>query len=360
MSDVKELAEWLNEVPVEGERLRPDLFSISGFPHFEDVLSNWYAFFMNAEGPHNLGTLFLEVLLELTWPEIKFHGTSGLSVKRELNTPNGKAVDLVLHDGVVVADGINGANAAVVIENKVYHTLNNDLEEYWTAVRSMEKVGVVLCLKPIVTGHKEFRPLAHRDYLDEVVKRLPITAPVPEPYRQYLIDLYQNVHELSAHMDYSDEVKFYLENAERIQRIGRLEESLKDYLKGQFEPVASELGVTLYKNSQKCWYLCQPQDKIVYYTIVLDDVLANGGDLCIVVEILGTKSKDLTTLLAQVQTLIGERQLVKEQTDNMLRLAPITFSMSLAKEGKLTEDVLRRIRAELATVLDCAKEFMGV
>jgi len=362
MTDLEDLDQLLAEMPEEGQRMRPDLFSISGFPHYEDVLSNWYAFFMDPSGPHGLGTLFLEVLLELANAKDNVTIGSSMAVRRELTTPEGKAIDLVVHDGEETGDGVQGAMNAIVIENKVYHHLNNRLDLYFNAVSAENKTGIVLGLRRTTIDHDAFSFVSHRDLIDNVVARLSITAPVPEPFRQYLIDLHQNIHELTAHMEYSNEVDFFLKNAERIQRVNRLEGSLKAYLKGQLQPVAAELGVELYPSAQKCWYLCQPNDDHVYYSVLLDDVLAHGKDLLVVVELQGTKGKDLQPFFDSVAGLlkagVHDADPIHNQGTNWIQYATIRIPMSAAANGTLGDTVLQRIQQDLAPILEKADEFM--
>ncbi|MCB0768419.1 MAG: PD-(D/E)XK nuclease family protein [Flavobacteriales bacterium] len=362
MKGLEGLEQLLAELPEEGQRSRPDLFSISGFPHYEDVLSNWYAYFMDPSGPHGLGTLFLEVLLELANAKDAVTIGSSMAVKRELTTPEGKAIDLVVHDGEETGEGIAEAMNAIVIENKVYHHLNNRLDLYFNAVRAESKTGIVLGLKRTETGHASFVSVTHRDLIDAVVRRLPITARVPEPHRQYLIDLHQNIHELTAHMEYSNEVEFFLKNTELIQRVNRLERKFKEYLKGQLGTVATELGVRLYPSAQKCWYLCLPKDDQVYYSVLLDDVLAQGTDLMVVVELHDTEGKDLQPFYDAVKPLLKSDTHadppLHNHGANWIQYATIRIPMSAAEDGTLSETILQRIQQDLAPILEKADEFM--
>ena len=362
MTGLEDIELLLAELPEEGQRTRPDLFSISGFPHYEDVLSNWYAFFMDPSGPHGLGTLFLEVLLELANAKDTVAIGSSMAVKRELTTPEGKAIDLVVHDGEETGDGTTGALNAIVIENKVYHHLNNRLDLYFNAVPAENKTGIVIGLKRTDTGHGSFTALTHRDLIDGVVRRLPFTAQVPEPHRQYLIDLHQNIHELTAHMEYSNEVDFFLRNTELIQRVNRLEGKFKDYLKGQLGTVATELGVRLYPSAQKCWYLCLPKDDQVYYSVLLDDVLANGTDLLVVVELHGIEGRDLQPFYDAVKPLLKSDTHadppLHNRGANWIQYATIRIPMSAAANGTLSDTVLQRIQQDLGPILEKADEFV--
>lgn len=363
MKEVTDLLELLDALPQKRERVRPDLFSLSGIAHYEEVLSNWYAFFFDGNGPHGLGTLFLDTLLELHPEGDKIKAGGALRVKRELTTVNGKAIDLVLHDGVEEEPGIAKADHAIVIENKVYHQLVNDFGEYWDSVVAKSKVGVILSLKEVASPHPSFVTITHRSLIAAVVAKLPFTAAVPEPYRQYLLDLHQNIHELSAHMEYSNEVKFYLDHAERIQRVYQLEDALKEYLKAQLLPVAESLGLGLYPSGQRHWYMCLPKDDQEYYTILLDEVLEKGskGDLLVVVELQNIKDRDLNLFYDRAKEYLNEdvhpTDPVHRKGANFIQYAPIRIPMSLAGTDEFKDTVLARIESDLASILQAADEF---
>ena len=43
----------------------PSFLEISGFPHYEEVITNWYGFFFDTEAPHGFQTLFIDTLIEI-------------------------------------------------------------------------------------------------------------------------------------------------------------------------------------------------------------------------------------------------------------------------------------------------------
>lgn len=357
MTELEDLERLLTELPPSDPTYRPNLFSISGFPHDEEVLSHWYAFFMDPNGPHQLGTLFLDALLRIASRNTQTSVSTGMSmvVRRELSTPDGSRIDLVIHDGEETNDKTIKANNAIIIENKVYHHLNNPLEQYWKTVVAEEKLGVVLSLKTMSTGHEGFTSITHRELLSEVVAQLQITHPIPEPYRQYLIDLHQNITELTAHMKYSKEVEFYLKNAVRIRRARKLEETLKAYLKSQLEVVAENMGVQLVSRANDYWYLRNSEDR-AYYTILLDRVLEDGSSLDIVIELRGKPAKTLADFAVNTGDHHSPAEL--RRGSNWIQYAKIEIPMSEAAHGEFSNVVLRRIKEDLAPILATAKEFL--
>ena len=365
MSSLEGLKELLEEAPAKRAMERPDLFSISGFPHYEEVLSNWYAFFLDSEGPHGLGTLFLDTLLELSGQDDGFIPGAALKTRREYATPKGKTIDLVLHDGDERQHRIVGASHVVLIENKVYHQPVNDFEEYWNAIAAPCKAAIMLCLKDTGSSPRHFRTITHKAYMDAIVAKIPFTLNVPEPYRQYLLDLHQNIHELTAHMEYTDEVKFYLEHAERIQQMYATEVALKDYLKAEMSTVAAKLKLSLYPSGQRYWYMRNTKDDRSCYTVLLDEVLDKGasGDLIVVAELREFEEDELEQFRNDTDELIVDRERLTDRFnrggDGWFQYAPIRIPMTSAADGKLAETVLKRINTDLFPVLKAADAFIA-
>jgi hypothetical protein len=83
---------------------------IVGYPHYENVCSNFLAFFFDPEGPHGLGSLFLDTLVGAIGIEGVEEGLGGnVSVEREVFTGAGNRIDIL----------IKSDSHAVLIENKI-------------------------------------------------------------------------------------------------------------------------------------------------------------------------------------------------------------------------------------------------
>src|SRR5215213_7278939 len=108
-------------IPISPARQRT-FFDISGFPLYENVISNWYSYFLKQEEDHGLGNLFIRTLLKLTGFNQELNE---FIVEREVMTHKGNRVDLV-----IIGKGADDGKY-VIIENKINHWVNNDLEDYW-------------------------------------------------------------------------------------------------------------------------------------------------------------------------------------------------------------------------------------
>ncbi|TXB68340.1 PD-(D/E)XK nuclease family protein [Phaeodactylibacter luteus] len=237
----------LPEVPKQ----RKNLIEISGFPRWENVISNFLSFYFDKEEEHGFSTLFLESLLNVyerkleadvnTLREklsrsvyIEDHGvikgysrtarlalfegklekdhlakaalhnllqvygykrnlkgnfnilkeeiqSAEYTVEREQTTENGKRIDLLIQDAPLETEDENDPPTppswAIIIENKVYAPLYNDLQEYWNSVQADQKLGIVLSITGADLATKAppdgyYVSILHKELVDEVVQNL--------------------------------------------------------------------------------------------------------------------------------------------------------------------------------------------
>ncbi len=112
---LKRFAEIKNSLSEE----RETFFDICGYPHYENVVSNVLAFFFDPGKGHGLGTLCIEAIMQVL--ESKTYGIDGFwEVEREVRTEKGNYIDIVLRSD----------NTVIVIENKIYASVYNDLQDY--------------------------------------------------------------------------------------------------------------------------------------------------------------------------------------------------------------------------------------
>jgi len=153
--NTKELQTFLDNHEIPKIKKKPKTFlGIAKQPHYENVLSNIYAFYFNVNEEHGFGDLFLKSLVEcIEGSELKdrnFKDFTDFDIETEYYTEGigltGKKgyIDLLLYNN----------KQAIIIENKVNHHFDNDLDDYWNSIRLDEegpvsKIGILLSLKPI-------------------------------------------------------------------------------------------------------------------------------------------------------------------------------------------------------------------
>lgn len=219
-------AQW----PETPER-RPTFFSIAGFPHYENVLSNVYAFFFRSDEPHGLGNLCLDALVDvlrskkvdIPWSQHDFRTVYAL---REVGMRNQQRLDLLLHNGST-QDDWQTASAVLLIENKVYHWLANDLNNYQESVKEKNpdshRLGLVL------GPRRELAPegwifVSHYDWAVAVERRLGTALSRAEPrYVTLLLEVLENIRAMSnPDENFAESLSFFLRNRAAISRAEKI------------------------------------------------------------------------------------------------------------------------------------------
>ena len=130
--DLLQLQSFLNQNEIPIIKSKPKTFlGIAKQPHYENVLSNIYAFYFDVNEVHQFKDLFIKSLLELINRSILvkektvFETFSEFDVFTEYGIKDQKRIDILLQNN----------EQAIIIENKVYHHLNNDLNEYYNEIK---------------------------------------------------------------------------------------------------------------------------------------------------------------------------------------------------------------------------------
>lgn len=279
-------------------------FDIAGFPHYENVMSNFYAYFMSPGEQHGLGDLFLSALNNIITREkgngyIALDNPQNCTVEREVCTDSGKFIDLVVKSG-------NGtvAENALVIENKVYATVYNDLEDYIGFVKANKKTGIVLSLKKIPNLGSGFISITHEELLREI-QQSPGTYFLNTESRQLLIlkEFIQNIKSMSQTNDLKEYYDFFIQHNIKIKELNSLYETIKTDIYRQADVACEQLNMDLELKSNyssRLRYYVSKKAPEVYFTILLEDVLSKYK-LYIYIEI----NKEGITHLAAINKLPG-------------------------------------------------------
>lgn len=124
--NLRDLEDFLDHNVIPKIKKRPKTFlGIAKQPHYENVMSNIYAFYFNVDEVHGMQDLFINSLLEIInesklRDQKKVAAISDFEVSTEVSTKKNGRIDILL----------SSEDHAIIIENKVYHTLNNNLEDY--------------------------------------------------------------------------------------------------------------------------------------------------------------------------------------------------------------------------------------
>ncbi|TCN62736.1 PD-(D/E)XK nuclease superfamily protein [Acetobacteroides hydrogenigenes] len=140
---------------------------ICGYPHYENVCSNILQFYLNPNNDHGLRDLVLSSLLKLIDTDFKFDNDfEEIKVYREYKTIKDNRLDLL----------ILTENYAVGIENKIFHHLHNDLNDYMKTVESFcynsrKPICIVLSLNKL-TSKEDIEKLKINDFINVTYEHL--------------------------------------------------------------------------------------------------------------------------------------------------------------------------------------------
>lgn len=223
---LKQLIEHINTLPIP-ETPEATIFSIGSRGYYENPTSDVLAFFCDSEGVHGLGNLMMEAIFDslgncnqkdaLTFDDVSLI----TEPEREVFTEDGKYIDILLESNDWV----------MVIENKVFHKLNNPFESYQQHIYIEEqyqgKHPIFVVLSPKGNAPTGWLGLSYPALLDSVREKL-AQAFINQPINKWLVLLREFILHLEGIMSGStispETTDYILENLREIHQA----ELLKD------------------------------------------------------------------------------------------------------------------------------------
>ncbi|GAA4242828.1 PD-(D/E)XK nuclease family protein [Winogradskyella damuponensis] len=312
--DLESLQAFLDKNEIPKIKGKPKTFlGIAKQPHYENVLSNIYAFYFNVNEVHKFKDLFISSLLECVYKTNLGKQKTGLEnffdfvSETEYPTNKGGRIDLIL----------SNKEQAIIVENKVYHNLNNDLNDYWTSTKKQEeyKIGIVLSIQPISKiNHLHFINITHLQLLNQVMQNIGgYLLEANEKYIVFLKDLYQNVINLSTDIMNTKEIEFYLKNRDEIHYTARFLNRFKDHIKQEVEQACHILNgdtpfLKLNNTGNRFRYYKSIKVPNLMFTVVFDQLYIDSKKrIWIVVELNGEALIDVG-MYKEIDFTIEEKQ----------------------------------------------------
>ena len=269
--------EIINESIVLDPRKDRTIFDISKYPHYENVISNWYEFFFDPLAEHSLRDLFLQSLVEIINEDKDYREFSmeGCYVKREFQTDERGFVDLVLYEQS--EEGERFASA-IIIENKIRAPVKNNLVDYYESVKVVEpdqKVGVVLSLHKIKDEDlpEEFINITHEKLLEAIQRKLgEYVVSAKLKYILYLQDFISNLEQMAKMQDY---MKFYFDsdNAKKIDNLVNLRDQTTNYLRDDLKRAVERGNFEPKVDAEKAFRLAYSNDRrILFYLYYISSI----------------------------------------------------------------------------------------
>lgn len=242
---------------ISKHKYKRSILEISGYPHYENVCSNILSFFFDPNNEHGLKGLVLQSFLECINSEYDFE-FENIQIHREFQTIGKNRLDILIKTNDFV----------IGIENKIFHHLHNDLNDYKKTVEltatNYEKVyNIVLSLNKISTI-EELIFLEKNNFInityDELFKK--IKSKIGNfidnsdfGYLFYLKDFIKSIENLNPKtMEQKTLWSFFKTNSESIQELVNSFNDYKKYLSNKIYTLNSFVPKEEYApNCQKSW-----------------------------------------------------------------------------------------------------------
>jgi hypothetical protein len=238
----------------------PNLLEIARVSHKELPVSNLYAYFLDRNESHGLGSLFLDSLIELLPFNAFVIGDEQVRIEREVYTyGTGKFIDLVITDGLQI----------IIIENKVYATLYNDLQTYKNHFESENLTGIVLSVKKEKnTG--DFITITHNEWISKVMANFKAKTEIKLDNRQQynfdtFVETLKNMNNTVE--DLENSIEFFRTNAKEIEALQKMQAVyLKTILAKIVEAVVlTDFGAQSEQKEISIQYVFRDVPSLIFY-----------------------------------------------------------------------------------------------
>lgn len=323
---------------------------IAGMSHYENVNSRIYAYFLDSSNHPELADLFLQSLLsileEKTGKTIPF---GEYLVNTEVKTEKGNRIDITLN--------CHYTKSAVIIENKIYHYLNNDLEDYWKHYGYIpeNQLGVLLTLEThdIPDESKgKFINVTHIEWIQKIkAKGLPYN--LPERVYTYLNDFFKTIEHLTKTTEMNEQTKFYFQHAQKMMLAKSTYDEANAFLVDQMNVLASKLGWVTYGSQlgwRNIWDAKNNCDS--FYTIWYQPLIDGNFKIIIIIELI-RKDKERVNELTPILENHPKMSLFSRGVEKRDYLQFLTreYSLTIDEVSNLAESIEQKIKDDFEDIM---------
>lgn len=270
--NLQELGVFLDNETIPVTKNKIGFLEIIRKQHYENINSNLYAHFLSC-GIAEVRSLFFDTLLSLIVEKTGKHlSFINDKVSTEIATKNNGRIDILIED-------FHYQNA-IIIENKIYHHLNNDLLDYWDHYKAdeLKKVGVLLTLysHEIPENVKgKFINITHIEWINKVRENF-IPKSFANNYVTYIKDFINTIESLTRTNTMNESAKFYFKNASQVIKASDTLKEAHLFLNNQFQLIANKIGWKSYGNEVIWRNFWDENNQIDTYLTILTKDLVNG------------------------------------------------------------------------------------
>lgn len=271
-----ELEEFLQANPIPTIKSHQGFLEIIRKSHNETINSNLYAYFLTCNEQGVKG-VFLEALLSLISEKSKKEEKllfNNFVVNTEVTSTLGR-IDIVIQDLI--------NQNTLIIENKIFHNINNPLLDYWNhyKIADDKKVGILLTLHPQQIPNEvadKFINITHWEWIRTIDEHLDYESIENSSLKLYLTDFINTVKNMSTTYQLNESAKFFFENAKKVNQAYETIIEGHRFMIEQYRLIASKLNLTEYGNDISYRSFWDEHNKIdTYFTITTHHIIQGEG-----------------------------------------------------------------------------------
>lgn len=365
------LEDFLDHNVIPKIKKRPKTFlGIAKQPHYENVMSNIYAFYFNVDEVHGMQDLFINSLLEIInesklKDQKKIAAISDFEVSTEVSTKKNGRIDILL----------SSDDHAIIIENKVYHTLNNNLEDYWNSTNVTDniednKIGIVLSLNKLNVTHRHFINITHIELLKRVIQNLgSYFMDAKDKYVVFLKDFYQNSINLSKSEMDSKELKFYFDNQPKIIEVKDFHFAVRTHIINQVEQACElvdeelQLPTSKGEGNKRLRFFLSPKNKNLMFTVFFEKLLTPEKWLVLIVELknelLINKEQYKAIAFTREEETIIKPEFYTDKNPNWCHFAVVRYQLNENEVSNLSQFIVEKLeKDQLLSVYRKLKDYI--
>ena len=227
---------------------------ISRYPYYENVCSNILAFYLNPKEEHKLGSLLINSLLKVVknkGQEIyKNIDLSHFDIYREYITQKRNRIDIVMQNEEIV----------IGIENKIYSSVYNDLDDYAKTLNNINNDSIKLLLS-INQNYKNtkkngFINITYSEFFKQLKEDLKVHKQVENKWYIYLIDFINSIEKFEVKKSMELEINNWINtHKEEIKKFEEILNIAKKNINKKLKEYAEVFEYKIGKNNIiKYWY----------------------------------------------------------------------------------------------------------
>lgn len=236
---------------------------LCGQSHRETVNSATYKGFLDQANYPDLAKAFMSALLSIAGiNDLEGARFERYEVFTEWSTGKG-FIDLVILD--------RENRSAIVIENKIYHYLHNDLSDYFNSLKddADDITGLVLALTELPLDEQTrtlgFKSITHHQWMEAIKANISIDE-LPNPQRIYLNDFIATLEWLRYDTGMDERTRYYFNNAKLIQEAGKLQNEAVTFITNQLSKLRSDEQLETYgRNTEWIHFWPKDQTENIYF-----------------------------------------------------------------------------------------------